>query len=377
MFLKKLADEIKLQYHNGMPTDDSPLDERALYLMITKSVNKLIKAETLSYIGIGEETPPNAALATYEVDVLPLDDNRYTETKQSEFGIFRYTVGVWSTENEEAWQDGTTNLWQASASTQQITLSITEIDGNTYRIKISGYILPLDSIENTLRTFLSAPGQNVYFTLSGVSENKPRVFYKDAMSSLVVTKNAFEFIYTISDTFKLPEDIFLKVGDTNNLLVGSFNSVETLDKIFRYENIPVASTSRAKINLPAHPIALRRGMGIWRIFNPAEPFVSYIPVQAGEMSIAGQTSHTGLKNMLGRMTAYEWHSSNTVIFNKLVSQMPEKVSIQLVVVDPEKIGEYDLLPIPADMEQQVVLEVLEQLRSQVKPDLAANKNPEV
>lgn len=377
MFLKKLADEIKLAYHNGMPTDDSPLDDRQLYLMITKSINKLIKAETLSYIGIGEETPPNAALATYDVDILPLEDNRYTEVKQSEFGVFRYTVGVWSTENEEAWQDGTTNLWQASATAQSITLAITEIDGDTYRIKVSGYILPLDSIENQLREFLSAPGENVYFTLSGVSEGKPSVFAKRAMNELVVTKNAFQFTYRISDTFELPEDVFAKVGVTNNFLSGSSSSSEVLDKIFRFENIPKASTSRAKLTLPAQPIALRRGMGIWRIYNPADPFASYIPVQAGEMSIATQTSHTGLKNMLGRMTAYEWHSNNTVIFNKLVIQMPKRVSVQLVVVDPEKVGEYDLLPIPADMEQHVVLEVLEQLRSQVKPDLAANKNPEV
>lgn len=377
MFLKKLADEIKLAYHNGMPTDDSPLDDRQLYLMITKSINKLIKAETLSYIGIGEETPPNAALATYDVDIVPLEDYRYTEIKQSEFGIFRYTTGVWSTEDDEAWQDDTTNLWQTSGSSQSITLSITEIDGDTYRIKISGYILPLDSIENQLKEFLSAPGENVYFTLSGVSEAKPSAFAKRAMSDLVVTKSAFQFMYRISDTFSLPEDVFLKVGNTNNLLVGSSTSVEVLDKILRFENIPKASTSRAKAILPAQPIALRRGMGIWRIYNPAEPFVSFIPVQAGEMSIAAQTSHTGLKNMLGRMTAYEWHSNNTIIFNKLVGQMPKKVSVQLVVVDPEKVGEYDLLPIPADMQQQVVLEVLEQLRSQVKPDLAANKNPEV
>lgn len=377
MFLKKLSDEIKLAYHNGMPTDDSPLDDRQLYLMITKSINKLIKAETLSYIGIGEETPPNAALATYDVDVLPVDDFKYTEVKQSEFGTFRYTVGVWATENDEAWQDGTTNLWQASATSQNITLSVTEIDGDTYTIKVSGYILPMNSIENTLRTFLSAPGQNVYFILSGVSDGKPKAFAKNAISNLIVTNTAFQFTYKLSDTFNLPEEVFLKVGDTNNVLTGSYTSSEPLDKIIRYENILNASTSRAKITLPAQPIALRRGMGIWRIYNPAEPFVSYIPVQAGEMSIAAQTSHTGLKNMLGRMTAYEWHSNNTIIFNKLVNQMPERVSVQLVVVDPEKIGEYDLLPIPADMQQQVVLEVLEQLRSQVKPDLAANKNPEV
>lgn len=377
MYLKKLAEEIKLSYHGGIPTDDSPLDERRLYLMIVKAVNKLIKAETLSYIGIGEETPPNASLATYDVDVKAIETPKNIEVRKSEFGLFRYSVGVWSTTDNEAYQTEGGDLWQASASTQAITLSVTETNGDLYTIKVSGYILPSDTIENFLRTFLVQMGQNVYFELVGVSPGKPRLFAKDAMSDLVVTKNAFQFSYRISDTFKLPEEVFVIVGETNNVLVGSYTSQEVMEKIIRTENIVRSSEGRAKITLPAQPIALRRGMGIWRIYNPAEPFVSYIPVQAGEMALASGTAHNGLSNMLGRMTAYEWHSNNTVMFNKLASQMPPKVTIQLVVVDPEKLGEYDLLPIPADMEQQVVLEVLQQLRSEGKPDLAANKNPEV
>jgi hypothetical protein len=55
--------------------------------------------------------------------------------------------------------------------------------------------------------------------------------------------------------------------------------------------------------------------------------------------------------------------------------MPPQVIVRLVVVDPETIGEYDLLPIPADMEENVIMKVLDILKADGQPDVKTDKLP--
>jgi hypothetical protein len=64
-----------------------------------------------------------------------------------------------------------------------------------------------------------------------------------------------------------------------------------------------------------------------------------------------------------------------VYFNKKASEMPPQVIVRLVVVDPETIGEYDLLPIPADMEENVIMKVLDILKADGQPDVKTDKLP--
>ena len=78
---------------------------------------------------------------------------------------------------------------------------------------------------------------------------------------------------------------------------------------------------------------------------------------------------------MGRLIAYEWYHNNTVYFNKKASELPEKVLVRLVVVDPEAISEYEQLPIPADMEEAVIIRVMDILKADGQPDLKTDKLP--
>jgi hypothetical protein len=53
------------------------------------------------------------------------------------------------------------------------------------------------------------------------------------------------------------------------------------------------------------------------------------------------------------------------------------MQIQLLVVDPEQLGEYDLLPIPADMEFEVITSVLQIIQPQRASDESNDNNQNI
>ena len=381
MYIKKLSDEIKLAYHNGRPTDDSPIDDRRVNLMIIKAINKLIKAEHMNlHLPLGENTPPNAALATYTVDVEAVEGAKQVVTVCQTFGEFGFTQNAWATEDDEEWETDETTPGDGDpwvVSTQSTTIDITQVSGDEYTILIGPFTLPSGKYVDDLIEFIEAGGDNSYIELVGPQDTVPRLFACRAISGLLCNGTYLKFTYTIPDSFSIDSDIFATVGETNNLLTATTSFTgENFTSIKRCDSTVYDNRGIAKLTLPTQPISLKRGMGVWRIYSPYDPFSSFIPAQAGEMAILKGITHNGLSNVLGRLTAYEWHSHKTIYFNKRATELPSQLEVQLVVVDPDTVGETDLLPIPADMEQQVVLEVLEQLRAETKTDLATNNNAE-
>lgn len=141
--------------------------------------------------------------------------------------------------------------------------------------------------------------------------------------------------------------------------------------IATYENIPVveytAQTTYSTLTLPAYPISLPRDMGIWRIYQKGNVFQQFIPVQSGMLEFYIKNKTTSIEQLLGSgdLIAYELLDRDTVIFyadNQKVGGVAGTVNVQLLIVDPSNMTEYDNLPAPADMQESIVIRVMEILR---------------
>lgn len=137
--------------------------------------------------------------------------------------------------------------------------------------------------------------------------------------------------------------------------------------IATYEGVDVKDVGEVSgISLPAIPINLPRNMGVFQIFKDAG--CSYIPIQAGMYDIIkGQ-------QLLGDQVGYEVYGSQ-VIFTKKLSH--STVTVRLVVTDFNKLGDYDLLPVSADMEQVIVDTVYKMLVGLPPEDRAVDGNDKV
>ena len=119
-----------------------------------------------------------------------------------------------------------------------------------------------------------------------------------------------------------------------------------------YNDIPVVQYgSASKAQLPALPIRLPRSMGLWEIFNPSDPSCTFIPALPGQIQmVKGDRTLSCLSNMV----IYE-QAGREVIFSKnLLADSIEKVSMRLIISDVNTLGENDPLPVPPDMESDLV-----------------------
>jgi hypothetical protein len=373
MTLKKLAEQILLRYKGSRPTADTDLDEREIYDLIIKAINAQIKLEQFNVnLPQSERFVPNAGLATYVVDVAFDAGLVYTERVCARFGKLGSTAFPWATTNDEPWQTENGDNWTVDGFGGA---TITVVDAlSYYDILVSGIVLPKNRTPQELENFIKSGNANSVFTLVGVEATSPRTFALAGMQDIAVSDNTISFKYFINLANTVDEELIPLIGPTTDLLKSQVFE-EFIADFERCDYVVVDTRGRAKITLPAQPIALPRGMGIWHIGDYRDVDSAYIPIQAGEHAILKGVSHTGLNAALGRLIAYEWYGNNTVYFNKTAGQMPEKVLVRLVVVDPETLGEYDLLPIPADMEEAVVVRVLEILKADGQPDVKTDKLP--
>lgn len=126
-----------------------------------------------------------------------------------------------------------------------------------------------------------------------------------------------------------------------------------------YENIPVEKYGNVSMaELPAIPVSLPRNMGIFHVarqidISSEENFdCGFIPIQSGQMSlIKGERLISDLLGQVGYTT-----KGKRLIFTKdLLAEDPgATLTMDLVVMDINLYDDYDLLPIPADMEAKVI-----------------------
>ena len=137
--------------------------------------------------------------------------------------------------------------------------------------------------------------------------------------------------------------------------------------IATYENIPVVSYNRkSKCVLPVMPIMLTRNIGVYEIETSVKckadgttiPDLFFIPLQSGQMPLI--STQPLISDLLGQV-GY-WVVGKEVIFHRdIITDGITLVNMNLVVFDISKYGDYDPLPIPSDMEDQIITEIIKSL----------------
>jgi hypothetical protein len=168
------------------------------------------------------------------------------------------------------------------------------------------------------------------------------------------------------------EDIMEAVGQSINThfkqehLSVNMPSGETIPEgcmLTYYDGIvPVQYKTVSKITLPATPVALPRNMGIFHVSRTADIDNGFIPAQNGQLAlIKGERLISGV---LGQVVYTPY--GNDLVFNvDLTTEVGVTIIVGLVVMDISKYDDYDLLPIPADMEGLVAKECFQLFASQM------------
>jgi len=117
-----------------------------------------------------------------------------------------------------------------------------------------------------------------------------------------------------------------------------------------YENISVASyKDKSKATLPVMPISLPRNMGVLRITDSNDN--DFIPVQLGQGALLKPDKL--LNELLGNI----WYEvrGNTIIFSKDITLLDiSLINMYLVVLDISLYSDTDILPIPPNMEEEII-----------------------
>ena len=127
--------------------------------------------------------------------------------------------------------------------------------------------------------------------------------------------------------------------------------------IATYDNLLVSKWgTTSKITLPAKPIRLPRNIGVFSVYQMISPFDHFIPVEMGQFTmIRGLRMISDCLDNVG----YEVYG-NDIVFTRDITNDPTPVycSVRLVILDISQYGDYDPLPLPADMEWEIKKQVL-------------------
>ena len=123
-----------------------------------------------------------------------------------------------------------------------------------------------------------------------------------------------------------------------------------------YTSVTVTSDgSRSKATLPAIPINLPRNMGVYDVYDSSDNH--YIPLQRGQRNLL--RTDDLLNDLLGQI-GYEVNGK-TVYFTKDLTLLGiTSVNMDLVVMDLSIYGDNDTLPLPSDLEDEIVNELVVQ-----------------
>ena len=111
------------------------------------------------------------------------------------------------------------------------------------------------------------------------------------------------------------------------------------------------AASNNTVTLPTFPINLPLDMGVWNVSLASSPGDYLIPIAKGYSSVFKGTNAEYLEGQTGYIV-----KGNTISFTKAVSG---NVVVELLVSDFSELSDTDLLPIPPDMEVDVISNVLD------------------
>jgi hypothetical protein len=143
--------------------------------------------------------------------------------------------------------------------------------------------------------------------------------------------------------------------------------------VFTYDNVPVTTykTTLSKATLPAIPISLPRNMGVLHVSKTDAINEPFVPIPT---SLFGIVSPQDLLGDLSGLIGYEVIGKDIVFTKNLPGLSISNVYIRLVGVDLSQLTDYDILPLSADLEAQVVQQVYNILVQTQPADKAQNIN---
>jgi hypothetical protein len=143
--------------------------------------------------------------------------------------------------------------------------------------------------------------------------------------------------------------------------------------VFTYDNVPVSTykTTKSRAILPAIPLSLPRNMGVLHVSKTDAIDEPFVPIPT---SMYGIIKPQDLLGDLSGLIGYEVVGRDIVFTKNLPGLSISSVFIRLVGVDLSQLTDYDLLPLSADMEAQVVQQVYAILVQAPPADRAQNIN---
>jgi hypothetical protein len=141
-----------------------------------------------------------------------------------------------------------------------------------------------------------------------------------------------------------------------------------------YDNIPVEQYKNvSRATLPIMPVKLPLNMGIFHVGESDDPISGFVPFEPGQLSMIAEEPL--LSDILGQV-GYE-PRGKYLIFNSDITSEITHVMMLLVVKDMSLYNDFELLPIPADMEGLVIDQTFDylvgKLSSQTKKVDVVNK----
>lgn len=143
--------------------------------------------------------------------------------------------------------------------------------------------------------------------------------------------------------------------------------------IFTYDNVAVSTykTTKSKATLPSIPISLPRNMGVLHVSKTDSIDEPFIPIPS---SLYGIVKPQTLLGDLSGLIGYEVIGKDIIFTKNLPGLGVNSVFIRLVGIDMSQLSDYDILPLSADMEGQVVTQVYNILAQAPPADRAQNIN---
>lgn len=203
-------------------------------------------------------------------------------------------------------------------------------------------------------------------TLYSVSEQIQRLIHGNPMITSRFNINEIKrLVVQVSNQLLKADHFAINVpeGDTipNNCMV------------FTYDNITVTTykTTKSKCTLPSIPISLPRNMGVLHISKTDAIDEPFIPIPT---SMYGIIKPQDLLGDLSGLIGYEVVGKDVIFTKNLPGMGVNAVYMRLVGSDISQLGDYDILPLSADMEAQVIQTVYNILVQTPPADKAQNKN---
>jgi hypothetical protein len=140
--------------------------------------------------------------------------------------------------------------------------------------------------------------------------------------------------------------------------------------IATYEGLEVESYKEfSRVTLPVTPVALPKNMGLWAVRGTDDPLgiAQFIPIPAGQFTM--YKKEPLLSDILAQI-GYEQKGRHLIFVKDIKASSPaiNAVDVEMVVYDTTAQDEYAPLPIPADMEPQLVQEAFQFFSNQRPPD---------